>query len=101
MDFVRYFYEGSDGEYLGAVGEYVGELCPFDATSAHQDWKTGRYLAIDQGTMGSMIEIHITQLFWNLFMGAPETKQGLQHLGFVSSAHDLSSTCDATTCPGP
>ena len=33
-------------------------------------------------------------------MGAPEIAQGLTQLGFVSTAHDLSSTCDVTACPG-
>jgi len=101
MDFLRYLYEDADGMYLGSDGEYVGALGPFDAISPHYDWKTERYLAIDQGTIGPMIENHKTQLFWNLFMGAPELKQGLQNLGFASTVHDLSSTCDVTACPGP
>lgn len=93
MDFLRYLYEDTAGEYLGELG-------PFDAISPHYDWKTERYLAIDQGTIGPMLENHKTQLFWNLFMGAPEIKQGLLDLGFASTAYDLSSSCDAD-CPGP
>ena len=36
-----------------------------------------------------MLENYKTQLFWNLFMNAPEIKQGLQNLGFTSSEYDL------------
>ena len=100
MDFLRYLYEDADGQYLGTDAPYIGEIGPFDAISPHYDWTTPRYLAIDQGTMGPMIENHKTQLFWNLFMGAPEIKQGLTHLGFASTVHDLSSTCDENACSG-
>ena len=44
-------------------------------------------LAIDQGTIGPMIENHKTQLFWNLFMNAPEIRSGLVTLGFTSTQH--------------
>jgi hypothetical protein len=64
---------------------------PFDAISPHYSWKTERYLAIDQGTIGPMLENYKTQLFWNLFMSAPEIQQGLQSLGFTSTQHDLSN----------
>ena len=49
--------------------------------------KTQRYLAIDQGTIGPMIENHKTQLFWNLFMNTPEIRSGLVTLGFTSTQH--------------
>ncbi|RPG80683.1 MAG: beta-glucosidase [Crocinitomicaceae bacterium TMED114] len=100
MDFLRNLYEDADGQYLGADAQYVGALGPFDAFSPHYDWTTPRHLAIDQGTIGPMIENQKTHLFWDLFMGAPEIAQGLTQLGFVSTAHDLSSTCDVTACPG-
>jgi hypothetical protein len=41
-----------------------------------------RYLAIDQGPIPVMIENHRTGLIWNLFMSAPEVKNGLMKLGF-------------------
>ena len=41
-----------------------------------------------------MLENYKTQLFWNLFMNAPEIQQGLQSLGFTSSEHDLSNTSE-------
>ena len=40
--------------------------------------------AIDQGTIGPMIENHRTGLIWKLFMQAPEVKVGLKTLGFSS-----------------
>ena len=87
LDFLRYLYEDTQGEYIGLFG-------PFDAISPHYSWKTERYLAIDQGTIGPMLENYKTQLFWNLFMNAPEIQQGLQSLGFTSSEHDLSNTSE-------
>ena len=84
LDFLRYLYENSQGEYIGPMG-------PFDAISPHYSWKTERYLAIDQGTIGPMLENYKTELFWNLFMNAPEIQQGLQSLGFTSTQHDLSN----------
>ncbi|MDC1522743.1 beta-glucosidase, partial [Flavobacteriaceae bacterium] len=58
-----------------------------DAYAPQFQWKTQRYLAIDQGTIGPMIENHKTQLFWNLFMNAPEIRSGLVTLGFTSTQH--------------
>jgi len=82
LNFMHYLYEETGDEYIGALG-------PYDAFSPHYEWKTERYLAIDQGTIGPMLENYKTQLFWNLFMNAPEIKQGLQNLGFTSSEYDL------------
>lgn len=84
LDFLRFLYEDSLGTYLGIAG-------PYDAFSPHYSWKTERYLAIDQGTIGPMLENYRTQLFWNLFMNAPEIKLGLQNLGFTSTTHDLTN----------
>ena len=80
IKFLRYLYEEMQDEYIGIAG-------PYDAFSPHYQWKTPRYLAIDQGTIGPMMENHKTQLFWNLFMNAPEIKQGLINLGFSSTQH--------------
>jgi len=55
---MRYLYDETDGKYLGIAG-------PYDAFSPHYEWKTYRYLAIDQGTIAPMIENHKSQLFWN------------------------------------
>lgn len=84
LDFLRFLYEETEKNYIGIAG-------PYDAFSPHYSWKTERFLAIDQGTIGPMIENYKTQLFWNLFMNAPEIKQGLQNLGFTSTKHDLTS----------
>ena len=48
-----------------------------DAFSPTYDWVAGSYLAIDQGPIVVMIENHRTQLLWDLFMSAPEVRQGL------------------------
>ncbi len=80
LKFLHYLYEDMQDEYIGIVG-------PYDAFSIHYQWKTPRYLAIDQGTIGPMMENYKTQLFWNLFMNAPEIKQGLTDLDFSSAQH--------------
>jgi hypothetical protein len=78
MKYLRYLYEEKQEDYIGIAG-------PIDAYASHYQWKTQQYLAIDQGTIGPMIENHKTQLFWNLFMNAPEIRSGLVTLGFTST----------------
>ena len=80
MKYLRYLYEEKQEDYIGITG-------PIDAYAPHYQWKTQRYLAIDQGTIAPMIENHKTQLFWNLFMNAPEIRSGLVTLGFTSTQH--------------
>ena len=41
IKFLRYLYEEMQDEYIGIAG-------PYDAFSPHYQWKTPRYLAIDQ-----------------------------------------------------
>ena len=84
MKAMRFFYEDEEwGDRL------IGVAGPYDAFSVHKDWVTPRYLAIDQGTIVPMIENHRTGMLWNLFMQAPEVKQGLLDLGFSSTQHPL------------
>lgn len=65
------------------LGDKVwGEYGFYDAFSEEHNWYTPRYLAIDQGPTVVMIENHRSGLLWNLFMGAPEVKAGLDMLGF-------------------
>lgn len=79
MRAAKYFY--SKGNKLrGKYGFY-------DAFSESADWVLPRYLAIDQLTIAPMIENYRSGLIWNLFMGAPEIKQGLAKLGFTSTKH--------------
>jgi hypothetical protein len=61
----------------------VGEYGPYDAFSFEHDWYVPWYLAIDQGPIPVMIENHRTGLLWDLFMSAPEVKEGLTKLGFT------------------
>lgn len=82
LRFLRFLYEENPDRYIGVAG-------PYDAFSVHHNWKTPRYLAIDQGTIVPMIENHRTGFLWNLFMNAPDIRQGLQNLGFSSSQHGL------------
>lgn len=80
MKFLKYLYQEHRARYVGVAG-------PYDAFSPQYNWKTPRYLAIDQGTIAPMIENYRTGLIWNLFMQAPEVKSGLIALGFSSTQH--------------
>lgn len=84
MKALRFFYENPQWK-----DRLIGVAGPYDAFSPHYDWVTKRYLAIDQGTIAPMIENHRTGMLWNLFMQAPEVKQGLLNLGFQSTQHPL------------
>ena len=53
VSIIDYLYDNSNGEYLGLAG-------PYDSFSIHFKWKAERYLAVDQGTIGPMIENHKT-----------------------------------------
>jgi hypothetical protein len=74
MKFLKFIYNDADS--------LVGKYGPYDAFSAEYNWYLPRYLAIDQGPIPVMIENHRTGLIWNLFMSAPEVKNGLMKLGF-------------------
>lgn len=80
MNMLRFLYNENYSKYIGVAG-------PYDAYSVHYNWVTPRYLAIDQGTIAPMIENHKNQFLWNLFMNAPDVKQGLIKLGFHSTQH--------------
>ncbi len=80
MNFLRFLYNENYSKYIGVAG-------PYDAYSIQYNWVTPRYLAIDQGTIAPMIENHKNQFLWNLFMNAPDVRQGLLKLGFHSSIH--------------
>ncbi len=77
---MRNFYENNSGTLWGPAGFY-------DAHSKHFGWSAKRYLAIDQGPMVVMLENYRSGLLWNLFMNAPEVRQGLLNLGFHSGKH--------------
>ncbi|HEY0058833.1 MAG TPA: glucoamylase family protein [Flavisolibacter sp.] len=55
-----------------------------DAFNLSNPWFAPSHLAIDQGPIIIMIENHRSGLLWDLFMSAPEIKQGLTRLGFAS-----------------
>lgn len=60
-----------------------GEYGFYDAFNSSEEWTANSFLAIDQGPIIIMIENHRTSLVWNLFMSAPEVKNGLTNLGFT------------------
>jgi len=64
--------------------EYIGKYGPYDAITLSNDWKTVRYLAIDQGPIPVMIENYRTGLLWDLFMKNKDVQNGLKKLGFTS-----------------
>lgn len=82
MDVIRYLYNDLGDKLWGKYGFY-------DAYSETANWFPQRYLAIDQGTIPVMIENYRTGMIWNLFMSAPEIKNGLKKLGFSSTQHNL------------
>jgi hypothetical protein len=53
-----------------------------DAFNLNEPWFATSSLAIDQGPIIIMIENHRSKLLWNLFMSAPEIKNGMRNLGF-------------------
>lgn len=77
MEAMRFWFETYGEKLFGPYGFY-------DAFSEEEDWFPKRYLAIDQGPIVVMIENHRSGLLWDLFMSAPEIKEGLVKLGFNS-----------------
>jgi hypothetical protein len=75
MNAIRYFYYIVGNRLWGQYGFY-------DAFDAGANWWANSYIAIDQGPEVVMIENYRTGLVWDLFMSAPEVKNGLTKLGF-------------------
>ncbi|MCB0633221.1 MAG: glucoamylase family protein [Saprospiraceae bacterium] len=76
MAAIRHFYYVLGDRLWGEYGFY-------DAFNPTAGWVAGSFLAIDQGPMICMIENYRTGLLWELFMNAPEVKNGLDKLGFT------------------
>ena len=73
---MHYFYSDLHELLWGPAGFY-------DAFSLDGGkWVAPQYLAIDQGPEVVMIENYRSQFIWDLFMNAPEIKNGLNKLGF-------------------
>ncbi len=77
MAAMRNWYTNKKDTLFGMYGFY-------DAFSETANWYPKRYLAIDEGPIVVMMENYRSGLLWNLFMGAPEIKEGLKKLGFES-----------------
>ena len=80
MQMLRFLYQSERDSLIGKYG-------PYDAFSFEHDWYVPRYLAIDQGPIPVMIENHRSGLLWDLFMSAPEVREGLEKLGFKSERY--------------
>lgn len=75
--FINYLKTNLNDKLWGKYGFY-------DAYSETKNWYPQRYLAIDQGPIVVMIQNYKDAFIWNLFMQAPEIKEGLTKLGFTS-----------------
>ena len=75
MKALRFFYYVLGDKLWGEYGFY-------DAFNLTQNWTASSTLAIDQGPIVVMIENYRTQLFWKLFMSAPEVQAAKAKLGF-------------------
>ncbi len=73
MDVIRHLYYKLGDRLWGEYGFY-------DAFNISEEWVADSYLAIDQGPIICMIENHRTGLLWELFMSAPEIRNGLKKL---------------------
>lgn len=70
--------------YYYFLGDHLwGDYGFYDAFDIKEGWWANSTLAIDQGPIICMIENYRTGLLWNLFMSAPEVKNGLTKLGFT------------------
>jgi len=78
ISFMQYLKSNLNDKVWGKYGFY-------DAYSETESWYPQRYLAIDQGPMVVMIQNYKDGFMWNLFMQAPEIKDGLAKLGFKST----------------
>ncbi len=76
MRAIRHFYYLLGDKLWGDYGFY-------DAFNVGEGWYADSYLAIDQGPIICMIENHRSGMLWELFMNAPEVRQGLAKLGFT------------------
>lgn len=73
---IKNFYYFLGDKLWGAYGFY-------DAFDVKENWWANSTIAIDQGPEIIMIENYRTGLIWNLFMSAPDIRNGLTKLGFT------------------
>lgn len=69
------FLKWRDGALLGRFGL-------MDAFDPATGWVSKTHLAINQGPVVAMLENHRSGLIWDLFMNAPEVRNGLVKLGY-------------------
>ena len=68
-----------------------------DAYNVEENWFASDYIGIDQGPIVLMIENARTEALWDVFMGHPDVRRGMERAGF-----DLSpvATADAPLADG-
>jgi hypothetical protein len=77
IEALRYFYY--------SLGDKIWSRYGFvDGFSIHHNWYAKSHLAIDQGSIVTMIENYRSSLLWKLFMNIPDIQNGLKKLGFKS-----------------
>ena len=80
MAALRHFYDKLGSRLWGEYGFY-------DAFCEDRNWVANSYLSIDQGPIIIMIENYRSGFMWDLFMSAPEIREGLARLGFRSARY--------------
>jgi len=78
MRALRYFFSKPLHRIWGNFG-FVDSFCE------DLGWFARTHLAVNQGPIIAMIENHRSGLLWELFMSAPEVREGLRRLDFVQS----------------
>ncbi len=75
--------------------DVFGDLGFYDALNPGEDWFAPGYLAIDQGTIATMIENHRSGLLWRLFMANPEIAPMMTAIGmYYEVDHDQDGDID-------
>ncbi|GEM_PF-837247 len=75
MEVLKHFYYNLGGNIWGRFGF-------IDSFSKTHNWYSSDVVAINQAPIIIMIENYRTGLLWDVFMRAPEVKEGLERLGF-------------------
>ncbi|MCP4708718.1 MAG: T9SS type A sorting domain-containing protein [Planctomycetes bacterium] len=79
---LEHFYHEYGSQLWGPFGFY-------DAFNLDENWFADSYIAIDQGTIGPMIENYRSQLCWNMFMSNPEIPVMLNNIGWIDETIEI------------
>lgn len=78
---IRHFYYDLGANVWGTYGF-------IDAFNLNENWYSGTWLAIDQGTINPMIENYRTGLCWELFMSNSEIQPAMDAIGFINDPYN-------------